>query len=128
MSNPFRRERTRPGEWVAETSIRLVASASIIVIFLIFVFVFREASSLFQSGETTSVSSQSTSTQNSEMVPESYGAESEESDVALTETGEPGAPGQFIYKPKNPAYPEIYNPDTGILPADIDVVSSESDS
>ena len=62
------------------------------------------------------------------MVPESYGAEPEESNVALNVTAEPGAPGQFIYKPKNPAYPEIYNPDIGILPADIDVVTSETDS
>ncbi len=123
MSNPFRRERTRPGEWVAETSIRLVASASIIVIFLIFVFVFREASSLFQTADVATVPSQtSASTPESEMVPESYGADSEEPVLASVETGEPGAPGQFIYKPKNSSYPEIYNPDTGLLPADIDAV------
>lgn len=45
--NPFRATSKHIGEHVAEWTIRIVASFSIIVIFLIFVFVFREATSLF---------------------------------------------------------------------------------
>ncbi len=128
MSNPFRKQNRHPGEWIAEWSIRLIASASILVIFLIFVFVFREASSLFTSqNETPAPSTSSNGQPVSEMVPESYGGEPdvynadvEEPTAAAAESGEEGAPGQFIYKPKNPKYPEIYNPASGLLPADID--------
>lgn len=45
--HPFRATSKHVGEHVAEWTIRIVASFSIIVIFLIFVFVFREATSLF---------------------------------------------------------------------------------
>jgi phosphate transport system permease protein len=45
----FRATSKHLGEHVAEWSIRIVASFSIIVIFLIFIFVFREATSLFVS-------------------------------------------------------------------------------
>lgn len=128
MNNPFRKQKRHPGEWIAEWSIRLIASASILVIFLIFVFVFREASTLFTSKEETQAPSQTSSgSPSAEMVPESYGGEPDvyNADVedpadAAQESGEEGAPGQFIYKPKNPKYPEIYNPDSGLLPADID--------
>ncbi|MCX6141368.1 MAG: phosphate ABC transporter permease subunit PstC [Candidatus Kapabacteria bacterium] len=97
------------------------------MIFLIFVFVFREASSLFIPKKFVEAPSLSaTSSPNAEMVPETYG---EEPAVAETPTsGEEGAPGQFIYSPKNPHYPEIYNPDTGLLPADIDVVPADPEA
>ena len=141
MSHPFKKNKTHPGEWIAEWSIRLVASVSIIVIFLIFVFVFKEAATLFTStaeSATTSSSSSSEST-SADMQPETYGAEDADTSVGdaststdepdvynpdvedpTVEVGEPGAPGQFIYTPKNPRYPEIYNPDTGLFPPDID--------
>ena len=45
--NPFRATSKHVGEHVAEWTIRIVASFSIIVIFLIFIFVFREATGLF---------------------------------------------------------------------------------
>lgn len=125
MAHPFQKSSTRPGEWIAEWSIRLVASVSIIVIFLIFVFVFREAATLFtskpQDETAASVKSESAS---ADMKPESYGDEPDvyNPDAAEPEAvaGESGAPGQLIYKPKNPKYPEIYNPETGLLPDDID--------
>lgn len=146
MSNPFRKTQRHPVEWIAEWTIRIVASVSILVIFLIFVFVFREASTLFvgtEEAETVqAVASDSSSTPAGE--PEVYNPEAEasgeapasttlanepdvynpdvEDPTAAVEAGEPGAPGQFIYKPKNPRYPEIYNPETGLLPDDIDLV------
>jgi phosphate transport system permease protein len=140
VSHPFKKQQTRPGEWIAEWSIRLVASVSIIVIFLIFVFVFKEAATLFTAAEApTTQSSDATSSEPADMQPETYGAEDADPAVADASTtteepdvynpdiedptaasGEPGAPGQFIYKPKNPRYPEIYNPETGLFPADID--------
>ena len=146
MSHPFKKHKTRLGEWIAEWSIRLVASVSIIVIFLIFVFVFKEAATLFTAvAETpTEQSTGTTSSESAEMQPETYG--SEDADPSVTDasaasddpdvynpdiadptiaSGEPGAPGQFIYKPKNPRYPEIYNPETGLLPADIDDESAQ---
>jgi phosphate transport system permease protein len=143
VSHPFKRTQTRPGEWIAEWSIRLVASVSIIVIFLIFVFVFREAATLFTSKADTPASAATSgeAASASDLEPETYGdadtsmmatTASDEPDVynpdvqdPTAEAGEPGAPGQFIYKSKNPKYPEIYNPDTGILPEDIDDETAE---
>lgn len=148
MSNPFRKTQRHPVEWIAEWAIRIVASISILVIFLIFVFVFREASTLFTSGEgagdtpAATVDSTSTSGSSSEpevynpdavadggdaaattSEPEVYNADVEDPTVTTGASDEPGAPGQFIYKPKNPRYPEIYNPETGLLPDDIDEVT-----
>jgi len=139
VPNPFQQTRKRPGEWIMEWSIRLVASASIVVIFLILLFVMREAATLFVSASETPAPAASSSVTSSDLAPESYNPEepeatSSEPDVynpeaeaapVPVEQGEPGAPGQFIYASKNPNYPEIYNPDTGLLPADIDDVASE---
>ena len=118
-----------------EWSIRLVASASIIVIFLILLFVMREAATLFVSASSTTESTATSTSGSADLAPESYNPDSG-SEPAATEpdvynpeaedpqsaqaSGEEGAPGQFIYASKNPKYPEIYNPDTGLLPADID--------
>jgi phosphate transport system permease protein len=49
MKNPFAAERRRPLEHLAEWAIRLVASFSILVIFLILLFVMREATTLVTS-------------------------------------------------------------------------------
>ena len=121
-----------------EWSIRLVASASIIVIFLILLFVMREAATLFVSTSATTTEATSTTAPSADLEPESYNPDSEaapastepdvynpdaEDPTATAPEGEPGAPGQFIYASKNPKYPEIYNPDTGLLPADIDEVA-----
>ncbi len=125
MDNPFRRTRSKPLESIAEGSIRVIASVSILMIFLIFVFVFREASTLFFSGKDGKGASGKATESDALPAPveeiEVYNPESE--DVAKQPQGEPGAPGQFIYASKNPKYPEIYNPDTGLLPADIDDTS-----
>lgn len=141
MSNPFQQTRKRPGEWIMEWSIRLVASASIVVIFLILLFVMREAATLFVSAPAASTEATSTDSPSADLEPESYNPEAEaapastepdvynpeaEDPTAAEPQGEPGAPGQFIYASKNPKYPEIYNPDTGLLPADIDEVAEET--
>jgi phosphate transport system permease protein len=142
VPNPFQQTRKRPGEWIMEWSIRLVASASIIVIFLILLFVMREAATLFVSTSATTAESTSSSSPSGELVPESYdpGGSSEstsaepevynpdaEEPASVEPQGEPGAPGQFIYASKNPKYPEIYNPDTGLLPDDIDDVEAATE-
>jgi len=126
-----------------EWSIRLVASASIVVIFLILLFVMREAATLFVGKSATTTQATSTGAPTADLAPESYNPDAEaapastEPDVynpeaqdpaAAGSQGEPGAPGQFIYASKNPKYPEIYNPDTGLLPTDIDEVVEETAS
>lgn len=156
--NPFKQIKRHAFEPVAEWTIRLVASFSIILIFLIFLFVFRETASLFVSGEGKGSSVESTTDAGRETsdvgtsdasAPETYG-EALPEDVAPESYGEPlpedtisesvsseqrvasadagGSTtqdeGPQLYVPKNPLYPEIYNSETGHLPADIDDESS----
>jgi hypothetical protein len=85
------------------------------VIFLIFIFVFREASTLFHgdSDEATPQTVQVAQTDSASQTastsePEVYNPEAE-----APSSGEEGAPGEFIYIAANPAYPHIYNPSTG---------------
>lgn len=150
MTNPFRKERKFIGEFIAEWSIRIVASLSIIIIFLIFFFVFREAASLFTTMNASTANSQTEipaqhSADTPSAAPEQYSAESynaePETSNATPETysdapetyGESAGgaeqynpaveaeplPGTNILTPLNMNYPEIYNPETGSLPADI---------
>lgn len=79
-----------------ENSIRVVASFSILIIFLIFAFVLREAFTVITPTKTQS---------------------------PQTLVNQPLPAGSTIYIPKNPSYPEIYNPQTGGLPEDIDTPS-----
>jgi len=130
VSHPFQRSNIRPGEWIAEWSIRLVASVSIIVIFLIFVFVFREAATLFTAKSATNAPAEvSANPSSNDMKPDTYSEEPDvynpEAEEPSTASGEPGAPGQFIRLSKNPRYPYYYNPDTGLLPDDIDDETAE---
>lgn len=93
MNNPFKRDRINWVEWFLENCIRTIASFSIIVIFLIFFFVLREAFTIATPKRSTTES---------------------------VITNKPLPEGSHIYVPKNPNYPEIYNPETGYLPSDID--------
>ncbi len=139
MNNPFRATRRNIGELMAEWSIRAIASLSIIVIFLIFIFVFREASTLLfgnadaATEQTTAPSSDQTSAPTAaETEPEVYNPEAEEPEVynpdaEVPVSGEEGAPGEFIYFAKNPAYPHIYNPSSGLIPPDIDAEAAEEE-
>ena len=124
MDNPFRQLKKHPIEWLSEWAIRLVASFSILLIFLIFLFVFRESLSLFTTRDSAQ-SSTTTSTSDSASQPETYQSESYESeayqpDLAAEEAAVSAIPTSGIYTPKNPRYPEIYNVETGMLPPDID--------
>lgn len=137
--NPFKQIKRHAFEPVAEWSIRLVASFSIILIFLIFLFVFRETASLFVSTKQQVASSESATDvgrgASDASAPETYGealpedtiAESSSSEqlVASADEGRRTSDeGPILYVPKNPLYPEIYNSETGHLPADIDDESS----
>ncbi len=129
MNNPFRATRRNIGEQIAEWSIRAVASLSILVIFLIFIFVFREASTLLF-GSTGASTEQTSAPDVAQSEPDVYNPEADEPEVYNPEaevpvSGEEGAPGEFIYIAKNPAYPHIYNPSTGQLPPDIDAEVAE---
>lgn len=56
MIHPFQQQQRRPLETLAEWVIRIVASLSIVVIFLIFLFVFRETLSLFVASDAPTTS------------------------------------------------------------------------
>lgn len=93
MLHPFQQPQRRPLETLAEWSIRAVASVSIVVIFLIFLFVFRETLSLFVSTD--------------------HGQP-----VADDVTGQMDD-GPEVYNPpqlEDLDVPEVYNPETGGLP------------
>jgi len=149
--HPFKKIKRHPFEPVAEWSIRLIASFSIILIFLIFLFVFREAAGLFtpdaapeaSSGQAPSSESSGASPQQEsygddlqqesygdDLQQESYGGdlqqESYGGDLQQESYGGNVAEGEHVlYVPRNPNYPEIYNSETGMLPADIDEIPGE---
>lgn len=96
MLHPFQQQQRRPLESLAEWSIRAVASVSIIVIFLIFLFVFRETLSLFVSVDADRPVATSV-TSDVEEGPEIYNPTPRD-EVEDLDT------------------PEVYNPETGGLP------------
>lgn len=135
--NPFKQIKRHAFEPVAEWTIRLVASFSIVLIFLIFLFVFRETASLFASDEGRGLSGESTldagrgtqdagqGTPDEAAAPESYGDPLPEDTLTESTSSEQQTAssmdeGPILYVPKNPLYPEIYNSETGHLPDDID--------
>lgn len=112
--NPFRKTKTHPFEVVAELTVKLVAGVTIALIFLILIFVFKEATSLFSSGSTTNdapVHAAQT------MADTAFGAH--------VQASASGAAAHTLYVPRNPTYPEIYNAETGWLPDDIDSAVSQ---
>ncbi|MCO6465678.1 MAG: phosphate ABC transporter permease subunit PstC [Bradyrhizobiaceae bacterium] len=123
--HPFRKTKTHPIEVFAEQSIRVVASATILLIFLILVFVFKEATVLFFPGtnteQTASTDVPQTSTSDS---PEAYGTAAA-SDQPNTESrvdsyvADSSRSLHQLYVPRNADYPEIYNAETGNLPTDV---------
>lgn len=74
----LRRGKFRLGEWLAEIIIKGVSFISFAVIILIFIFVFREAAPIFSP-------TKQTSTDDSELVQETYGEESSETSETATE-------------------------------------------
>lgn len=95
----FLKKRPRYGEIAIEWSIRIVSSASILIIALIFLFVFREAAGIFHS-ETDNMPTQQTIETES----------AEQSDIYNPDSGT--ADMQTILADDD-LKPEIYNPDSG---------------
>lgn len=115
MQNPFRQQQSRPLESLAEWSVRIVASLSIVVIFLIFLFVFRETLSLFGSASSPARPSTSyvdaPSGSNEFLVlspdgPEIYNPLPEE----RGESTAAASPASSEFVAVSPDGPEIYNP------------------
>lgn len=109
--HPFTTKNRHVGERIVEWSIRIVASFSILVIFLIFIFVFKEAASLFsekpalqtsQSGDTSVIATGE---------PEAYNPEAEETEVDSAAGTTP-----VVIDPNRP---EVYNPDSGPDPGSV---------
>lgn len=113
--NPFRATSKHIGEHVAEWTIRIVASFSIIVIFLIFVFVFREATSLFVAPAAKTEAPEPTA--EADLRPEVYNPDVMTLEERLAaETS--AATDQDVYNPDAELTPaaseadqEVYNPD-----------------
>jgi len=125
--HPFRATSKHIGEHVAEWSIRIVASFSIIVIFLIFVFVFREATSLFITPEqTVAPAAQATD----DLRPEVYNPDVMSLEERLAAEAAFASEEQDVYNPdavlEDPAAAgtdeqEVYNPDVELgMPATAD--------
>jgi phosphate transport system permease protein len=125
--HPFRATSKHIGEHVAEWSIRIVASFSIIVIFLIFVFVFREATSLFITPEqAVAPAAQATD----DLRPEVYNPDVMSLEERLAAEAASALEEQDVYNPdavlEDPAAAgtdeqEVYNPDVELgMPATAD--------
>lgn len=124
--NPFRSTQKHPGERIAEWSIRIIASFSILVIFLIFIFVFREAATLFTTKHEAPVKTAVTEA-DKDLKPELYNpdvmtaeerANLDEPEIYNPLDGEEGAPvtAKPVPAPQITAAvdedsPEVYNPD-----------------
>jgi phosphate transport system permease protein len=99
------------GETIAETTIKVTASFSILLIFLIFIFVFKEAASLFSSQKTETTTEETTQTPatpsaEDDLKPEIYNPET---DLLLEENQQKSAGASDDLKP------EVYNPETDLL-------------
>ncbi len=99
--HPFTTKNRHIGERVIEWTIRIVASFSILVIFLIFIFVFKEAASLFTEKPAES--------------------SSQELEPSTTPAGEPEAYNPDVVEAEevDPNRPEVYNPDSGPDPGSV---------
>jgi len=124
--NPFRSTQKHPGERIAEWSIRIIASFSILVIFLIFIFVFREAATLFTTKHEAPVKTAVTEA-DKDLKPELYNpdvmtaeerANLDEPEIYNPLDGEEGAPvtarptpAPQVVAAVDEDSPEVYNPD-----------------
>lgn len=128
--NPFRATSKHIGEHVAEWTIRIVASFSIIVIFLIFVFVFREALSLFTvPAAKTGAPAQ---TAESDLRPEIYNPDVMSLEERMAAEASAATTDQDVYNPDAELTPatseadqEVYNPDAVLAEAPAEDASQE---
>ncbi len=117
VNNPFARKRRHLGEHAAEWTIRIVASFSILVIFLIFIFVFREASSLLTSKSEPAEQPTTNVVATTDDRPEIYNPDS---------GPEPGSVTTTTTVVKDSDKPEVYNPDVTMVGMDEPVVTTTS--
>jgi phosphate transport system permease protein len=134
VSHPFTKTRSHPFERLAEWTIRIVASISILMICLIFLFVFRETLSLFTTNdtaptehvdETTAVVDGSILIPDDPDRPEVYNPMPGE---VSTRTGLVKVGGRTIFIPVSTDLPEVYNPDTGALPEEVASAAASADA
>ncbi len=106
-------KRTRRwGEWLAETSIKIVAGTSVLLIFLIFIFVFREAAGLFSGKTIESENARPASSATSDSKPEEYNPDAESDSTTPAQSEQSTTPEVY-----NPEIEEIKNPTAAATPA-----------
>lgn len=128
--NPFRATSKHIGEHVAEWTIRIVASFSIIVIFLIFVFVFREALSLFTAPAVKTEAPAQTA--ESDLRPEIYNPDVMSLEERMAAEAATATTDQDVYNPDAELTPttseadqEVYNPDAVLAETPAEDASQE---
>jgi phosphate transport system permease protein len=100
IKNALTKRKVRWGEWIAETSIKVVAGASILLIVLIFIFVFREAAGIFTGKTVASENARPAATSTSNSKPEEYSL-ADDTDTATSKTDTKASDNS----------PEVYNPE-----------------
>lgn len=105
-------KRTRRwGEWLAETSIKIVAGTSVVLIFLIFIFVFREAAGLFSGKTIESENARPASSATTDSKPEEYNPDAESDSTTPAQSEQSTTPEVY-----NPEIEEIKNPTASETP------------
>lgn len=116
MNNKFTTKQRRTGELLAEWTIRIVASFSIVVIFLIFLFVFRESFAVFGSDDDELSTATTTQLAEEELTPEQYQSDDDLSRPAPQFRGKaPYQTEQNMSVVLDPDGPEVYNPEPAEL-------------
>ncbi len=100
MKSTLTKRKVRWGEWIAETGIKVVAGASILLIVLIFIFVFREAAGIFSGKTVKSENVRPTGATDLNSKPEEYSI-SDDTDTAAQATDTKAESNS----------PDVYNPE-----------------
>ncbi len=103
MKNALTKRKIRWGEWVAETSIKVVAGASILLIVLIFIFVFREAAGIFTGKTVASENDRTAITSTSDSKPDEYSLNDDTDTVSSSK--------EKTDSQSDGNSPEVYNPE-----------------
>lgn len=103
MKNTLTKRKVRWGEWMAETSIKVVAGASILLIVLIFIFVFREAAGIFTGKTVASENDRPAITSTSNSKPDEYSLDDNTDTVSSAK--------EKTDSQSDGNSPEVYNPE-----------------
>lgn len=120
--HPFTSNNKHIGERIIEWTIRIVASFSILVIFLIFIFVFKEALSLFTSKPDAQSTQTTENVSTSADEPEAYNSSADEPEAYNPEATAEDSSGEKsteIVAEVDMSRPEVYNPDSGPDPGSV---------